>query len=341
MFVSVRLLSPCLFVCLFFYLLFCLNVRLTAMFLVSAYLFVCLLACLLVCLTVCDWTCLSVSSSFWFSASMPGCLFFCQLFRLSLCMIFCLSFRLSGFMFVFLNAFLSVCLFVHTSVRLSFHFSDCVSICLHDSLFVCSSVLFNMFSFLPPVCVASTVFDHSMITATDSWDHRVSTSRMEKGGRVTILLSNWTYSNWPLPYSTVPVPLFRDARPAGWLICFIICSSTMPRSQNRAAKGSTLKEDEILFQSGYIIYLCMRMRDDNKISTKMYLFSNHHVSHFCFLDLLRWFWDAYILNPSTYFWAANYHVRISNKHGLLAFRIRSFRHDNFGSEIYASKPFYF
>ena len=28
---------------------------------------------------------------------------------------------------------------------------------------------------------------------------------MEKGGRVTILLSNWTYSNWPLPYSTVPV----------------------------------------------------------------------------------------------------------------------------------------
>ena len=107
-----------------------------------------------------------------------------------------------------------------------------------------------------------------MITATDSWDHRVRTSRMEKGGRVTILLLNWTYSNWPLPYSTVPVPLFRDARPAGWLNCFIICASTMPRSQNRAAKGSTLKEDEILFQSGYIIYLCMRMRDDNKISTK-------------------------------------------------------------------------
>ena len=30
---------------------------------------------------------------------------------------------------------------------------------------------------------------------------------------------------------------------------------TMPRAQNRAAKGSILKEDEILFQSGYIIYL--------------------------------------------------------------------------------------
>ena len=32
---------------------------------------------------------------------------------------------------------------------------------------------------------------------------------------------------------------------------------TMPRAQNRAAKGSILKEDEILFQSGYIVYLCL------------------------------------------------------------------------------------
>ena len=39
----------------------------------------------------------------------------------------------------------------------------------------------------------------------ESLRHSVSISREEKRGRVTILLSNWTYSNWPLPYSTVPV----------------------------------------------------------------------------------------------------------------------------------------
>ena len=60
---------------------------------------------------------------------------------------------------------------------------------------------------------------------------------------------------WPLPYSTMPVPLFRNARPADWVNWFIICGSIMPRAQNRVAKGSILKEDEILFQSGYIIYL--------------------------------------------------------------------------------------
>ena len=46
--------------------------------------------------------------------------------------------------------------------------------------------------------------------------------------------------NWPLPYSTVPVPLLRDARPAGWVNYCSICASTMPRAQNRAEKGSIL-----------------------------------------------------------------------------------------------------
>ena len=61
-------------------------------------------------------------------------------------------------------------------------------------------------------------------------------------------------------YSTVPVPLSRDAMPAGWVNCFCICTSTTLRAQNRAAKGSILKEDEILLQSGYIIYLCCTMQ---------------------------------------------------------------------------------
>ena len=58
-------------------------------------------------------------------------------------------------------------------------------------------------------------------------------------------------SNWPLPYSTMPVLLLRDARPAGWVNCFSICSSTMPRAQ----KVQFSSKDEIVWRSGYIIYL--------------------------------------------------------------------------------------
>ena len=60
------------------------------------------------------------------------------------------------------------------------------------------------------------------------------------------------------PCGTVPVPLLRNARPAGWVNCFSICASAMPRAQNRTVKGSILKEDEILCRSGYIIYLCVQ-----------------------------------------------------------------------------------
>ena len=64
--------------------------------------------------------------------------------------------------------------------------------------------------------------------------------------------------NWPLPYSTMPLPWLRDARPKGWVNCFSICASTMPRAQNWTAKCSILKEDKILCPSGYIIYLWCR-----------------------------------------------------------------------------------
>ena len=47
--------------------------------------------------------------------------------------------------------------------------------------------------------------------------------------------------NLPLPYSTVPVPLLRDAWPAGWVTYCSLCASTMRRAQNRAGKGSFLK----------------------------------------------------------------------------------------------------
>ena len=109
--------------------------------------------------------------------------------------------------------------------------------------------------------------------------HKVRTSREEKGGRRTILLSNWTYCNWPLPYSGVPVPLFRDAMPAGWVNCFSLCASTMPRSQNRAAKGSILQEDEILFHYGYIIYLWSHRWAANS-KEKNYFVITYHLAFF-------------------------------------------------------------
>ena len=64
------------------------------------------------------------------------------------------------------------------------------------------------------------------------------TSREEMGGR-------WGFftqiePNWTLPYSTVPEPLLRDARPAGWVTYYSICASTMPRAQNSAGIGSIL-----------------------------------------------------------------------------------------------------
>ena len=46
--------------------------------------------------------------------------------------------------------------------------------------------------------------------------------------------------NWPLPYSTVPVPWLRHARQAGWATYCSICASTLPRAQNRAGKGSII-----------------------------------------------------------------------------------------------------
>ena len=50
----------------------------------------------------------------------------------------------------------------------------------------------------------------------------------------------------------MPVPLMRDARPAGWVNCFSICTSAMPKAQNRTAKGSILQEDEELCQYGHM-----------------------------------------------------------------------------------------
>ena len=101
-----------------------------------------------------------------------------------------------------------------------------------------------------PSCGDSDYFWNSL---SDTARHRISTARKEKGWGPQLF--HQIEPNWPLPYSTVPVPRLRDARPAGWVTCCSICASTMPRAQNWTAKGSTLKEDEILCPSGYIINL--------------------------------------------------------------------------------------
>ena len=71
-----------------------------------------------------------------------------------------------------------------------------------------------------------------------SQGHRVSTPRGEKGGGRRFF--SQIEPNWPLPYSTVPLPLLRDAKPAGWVTYCSICVSTMLTAQNRAAKCSIL-----------------------------------------------------------------------------------------------------
>ena len=71
--------------------------------------------------------------------------------------------------------------------------------------------------------------------------------------------------NWPLPYSIMPVPRLRDARPAGWAPFCSTCPSTMPRAQNRAGKGSITVycEDDLLFLSSY--YLSMTWTVQNTV----------------------------------------------------------------------------
>ena len=66
----------------------------------------------------------------------------------------------------------------------------------------------------------------------------VSTSRKVKGwGRHYF---HQMEPNWPMLYSTMPVPPLRDARLGCWVIYCSICASTMPRAQNGAGKGSIL-----------------------------------------------------------------------------------------------------
>ena len=71
-------------------------------------------------------------------------------------------------------------------------------------------------------------------------------------GRQLTRLHSQIEPNWPLPYSTVPVSLLRDAigRQAGSPVSIFVQVHTMPMAQNRTGKGSILKENEIQCRSG-------------------------------------------------------------------------------------------
>ena len=88
--------------------------------------------------------------------------------------------------------------------------------------------------FRPPKMIHYSTY--MIITVSNT--HRISAARKEKGWGLHFF--HQIEPNWPLPYSTVPVPRLRKARPAGWVTYCSICASTMSRAQNRAGKGSIL-----------------------------------------------------------------------------------------------------
>ena len=74
------------------------------------------------------------------------------------------------------------------------------------------------------ICVLVCEFITCIVGWIEPWIN--NTARWEKGGGRRVF--SQIEPSFPLPYSTVPVPLLRDARPTGWVNCFSICANTMP-----------------------------------------------------------------------------------------------------------------
>ena len=77
--------------------------------------------------------------------------------------------------------------------------------------------------------------------------------------------------NWPLPYITVPVPLLRDARPAGWVSCFSLCASTMPRAKQGSKRFNYIVRMINIADLG-IIYLSHSPIHDSTVQIQLRLF---------------------------------------------------------------------
>ena len=89
-----------------------------------------------------------------------------------------------------------------------------------------------------------------------TWINNIQQDGKRKGGR---LFFSQIEPNWPLPYSTVPVPLLRDVRPAGWVNSFSMCAEYNAESPKQDNKRfiSQVKTKYIADLS--IIYLWQRL----------------------------------------------------------------------------------
>ena len=92
--------------------------------------------------------------------------------------------------------------------------------------------------------------------------HRISTSRKEKAG--SRLVFSLIEPNWPLPYSTLPVPGLRDARPAGWVTYCIICASTMEEPKTEQQRFKYIVKTSNISDLG-IIYLWTRVKTRSRM----------------------------------------------------------------------------
>ena len=108
------------------------------------------------------------------------------------------------------------------------------STCLVPNFFSKKHSTLMCLSNLLPTCTLGTLSRWLCLLPDKEYVHL---ERKRGGGRCFFTQIE---PNWPLPYSTVPVPWLKDARPAGWVTYCSICPRTMARAKNRADKGSIL-----------------------------------------------------------------------------------------------------
>ena len=87
-------------------------------------------------------------------------------------------------------------------------------------------------------------------------------ARREKGRKGALLPSNWTYSNWALPY-------LRDAGPACWVNCFstVYVQVQCQEPKTRQQKVQFYCEDKIHYRSGYSLSMVGTLRLRNGVKS--------------------------------------------------------------------------
>ena len=108
---------------------------------------------------------------------------------------------------------------------------------LHDTLVYISRNLSHVHTLVSPLRQGH-IRVYLLYFSIGTYTHRIITARKEKGRRRHLF--HQIEPNWPLPYSTVPVPRLREARLSGWvpLLQYMRKYGTMPIAQNRTGNGS-------------------------------------------------------------------------------------------------------